>query len=239
MRDVILIPTYNERVNIRTLVPEIFNLLPKIHILVIDDNSPDGTAQEVRELMRLYPNLTLLERPGKEGLGAAYKDAVSRMIKDDTIRAVITMDADGSHDPVFLPDLLAQIENYDFVVGSRYVKGGGIENWSIWRRLLSRGGNFYAGIVVGLGIKDMTSGFTATRNELLKQIALNEISAAGYAYLMEMKFHCVFVYKGSVIEVPILFKERRQGESKISGHIIREGLKMPLKLAVRKWFAKI
>lgn len=238
MKDVILIPTYNERANVRVLISEIFNLLPAIHILIIDDNSPDGTAEEIKALAKEYPNLSLLQRTKKEGLGAAYKDAVSRVIQDDDIRAVVTMDADGSHPAEFLPAMLTQIENHDYVIGSRYVAGAGIENWSLWRRMLSQGGNLYARTLVGLGVKDLTAGFTATRRELLKRIAFDEMSATGYAYQMEMKFQCIHIHKGSVVEVPIVFKERREGESKISNHIIREGLKMPLVLALRKWSGK-
>ena len=238
MKDVILIPTYNERENIRMLIPEIFAIVPNVHIMVIDDNSPDGTGQVVKEFMKVYPSVSILERKQKEGLGAAYKDAISRVVQDPEVRAVVTMDADGSHGPEFLPEMLARIEKYDFVIGSRYVKGGGIENWNIWRRVLSRGGNLYAGILIGLGVNDLTAGFTATRRELLSRIPLKDISAAGYAYLMEMKFQCIHVYKATVSEVPIVFKERREGESKISTRIIREGLKMPLKMAYRKRFGR-
>jgi dolichol-phosphate mannosyltransferase len=148
------------------------------------------------------------------------------------------MDADGSHGPEFLPEMLSRIEKYDFVIGSRYTKGGGVENWNLWRRILSRGGNLYAGVLIGLGVNDLTAGFTVTRRDLLSHIPLHEISATGYAYLMEMKFQCIHVHKATVTEVPIIFKERREGESKISTRIIREGLKMPLKMALRKRFGK-
>lgn len=236
MRDVILIPTYNERTNIQLLIPEIFALLPEVYVMVIDDNSPDGTAEEVKILMEKYPNVSLLERTKKEGLGSAYIDAFSRIVEDKDIRSIVTMDADGSHPVEFLPALLAQIDEYDYVIGSRYIKGAGIENWSVWRQLLSQGGNLYARTLMGLGVNDLTAGFTAIRRDLLSRIALDEISATGYAYQMEMKFHCIHIHGGSVIEVPIIFKERREGESKISNHIIREGLKVPLKLAFQKWF---
>ena len=186
--------------------------------------------------MRKYPNITLLERTKKEGLGFAYMDALRRIVDDEDIRAIVTMDADGSHPAEFLPALLAQIDGYDYVIGSRYIKGAGIENWSIWRRLLSQGGNVYARTLIGLGVNDLTAGFTATRRDLLKRIDLNKISATGYAYQMEMKFHCIYTHGGSVIEVPIIFKERREGESKITSHIVREGLRVPLKLAFLKWF---
>lgn len=238
MRDVILIPTYNERANIGVLVSEIFQLLPDVYIFVIDDNSPDGTQDEVRELTRIYPNISLLAREKKEGLGAAYKDALSRIVHAEDVRSVVTMDADGSHPAEFLPAMLAQIEHYDFVIGSRYISGAGIENWSFWRRMLSQGGNIYAKTLVGLGVNDLTAGFTATRRDLLKRLVLDEIGATGYAYQMEMKFHCIHIHGGTVIEVPIIFKERREGESKITNHIVREGLKVPLKLALRKWFGK-
>ena len=238
MHDIIFIPTNNERTNIRVLISEIFELLPEIHVLVIDDNSPDGTGAEVKKLMQTNPNISLLERAKKEGLGAAYIDAFNRILHEEDIRAVVTMDADGSHPVEFLPALLAKIDTHEYVIGSRYIPGAGIENWSIWRRMLSQGGNLYARTLVGLGVRDLTAGFTATRMSLLKKIALNEISATGYAYQMEMKFHCIHIHKGSVVEVPIIFRERREGESKISNHIIREGLKVPLKLACKKWFRR-
>ena len=156
MKNIILIPTYNEKENIKLIVAEIFGLLPEIKILVIDDSSPDGTAKTVRSLMERYSNLSLLERQQKTGLGDAYKDAISRVVKDKEIYSVITMDADGSHSPEYLGSFLDNIGQYDLVIGSRYIKGGGVANWENWRRYLSKFGNLYAKIFTGLAINRLT-----------------------------------------------------------------------------------
>ena len=234
MKTVILVPTYNEKDNIGPLVKDIFHYVSGlIEVWVIDDSSPDGTGAEVEKLMTTYPSLRLLVRPEKNGLGEAYKFAKSRVLADPEIDRVVTMDADGSHDPRYLPEMLAALNDYDLVIGSRYVKGGGIPDWELWRRLLSRGGNLYARILTGLPLHDLTAGFTAFRRPVLQKIMLEKIGSAGYAYLMEFKYHAVRA--GALIkEVPILFKERRGGESKISNHIISEGLKTPLKIFLHR-----
>lgn len=231
-------PTYNERENVKILIPRIFSLLPQINILIIDDNSPDGTASAVKSMMRQYPNLSILERLQKTGLGDAYKDAIRKVIVDQEIRAVVTMDADGSHDPVYLAELLAKIQDNDLVIGSRYVPGGGVENWEFWRKMLSRFGNLYSKILVGIGINDLTAGFYCLRRELLEKVDFDEISSVGYAYQIELKFHCVRLLKARVLEVPIIFKSRFGGESKMSEQIIREGIKTPLKFFWRRLWNK-
>lgn len=229
MRDVVLIPTFNERENIQSLIPEIFRLQPDIHILVIDDNSPDRTAVVVRELMASYSNLSLLSRPEKQGLGEAYKDALARLQHDTDVRFIFTMDADGSHDPQMLASFIRELAEHDLVIGSRYVKGGGVGEWSGWRRALSAGGNWYARVLTGLEIQDLTAGFLGFRRPMLEAINWSQLSAAGYAFLMEFKFF-ILTMGGRVKEVPITFHQRRGGESKISPHIIREGLKTPWRL---------
>jgi dolichol-phosphate mannosyltransferase len=234
MKDIILFPTYNERENIKIIVPEIFNLYPEINILVIDDNSPDETAREVESLMVKYPNLLLLERKNKTGLGDAYKEAIQKVIKDKDLRSVITMDADGSHDPKYIKDFLRNIEAYDLVVGSRYTKGGGVENWEFWRKMLSKFGNLYVNILIGFKIKDLTAGFVCARRDLLEKINFSKIDSSGYAYQIEFKYYCVNVLKAKYKEVPIIFKKRREGESKISKQIIREGVIAPLKIFLKK-----
>jgi dolichol-phosphate mannosyltransferase len=238
-KTVILLPTYNERENIKLIVPEIFAIDPEFYVLVIDDSSPDGTGEEVYSLMRSYPNLGLLTRPGKQGLGEAYKAGMIDVLKDASVERIITMDADGSHAATYLPALIAASKNHALVVGSRYVRGGGIENWEKWRYLLSQMGNFYARTVTGLPLKDLTAGFMCFQAEMLRKIDFSHLQASGYAFLMELKFHSVYTLKSSYAEVPIIFKARREGESKISRHIIREGLKTPWRLFFLRFSRKI
>lgn len=234
MKDIILIPTYNEKENIKVVIPEILNLYPEISVLVIDDNSPDETAKEVKNLMAKYPNVSLLERQNKTGLGDAYKEAIQKVINDKELRSVITMDADGSHDPKYIKDFLREIAEYDLVVGSRYIKGGGVENWEFWRRMLSKFGNLYVNILIGFKIKDLTAGFICARRELLEKIDFSKIDSSGYAYQIEFKYYCVNILKAKCKEVPIIFKRRREGESKISKQIIREGIITPWKVLSRR-----
>lgn len=234
-KTVVLLPTYNERKNIALIVPEIFHSNPTLHVLVIDDSSPDGTAQEVRSMMRRYPNLALLLRPSKQGLGEAYKAGILQVLADLAVDTVVMMDADGSHSAEYLPGLLAASERHELVIGSRYVHGGGIENWERWRYLLSQSGNFYARTIAGLPVRDLTAGFMCFRADLLRKIDFFRVQASGYAFLMELKFCAIHMLKASLMEVPIIFKARREGESKISRHIIREGLKTPWRLFYRRW----
>jgi len=233
-KNIILLPTYNERNNVKVIIPEIFQLVPEINILVIDDNSPDGTAEEVKQLMKIYPNLSILERKEKTGLGNAYKDAMRRVIKDSEINAVITMDADGSHSPEYLKDFLENIKNYDLVIGSRYIAEGGIEDWEFWRKNLSRFGNLYAKILTGLPANDLTGGFMCIKRALLKELDFSHIDASGYSFQIELKFYLINKLGAKTKEIPIIFKSRREGESKISHHIIREGLIVPWRLFLEK-----
>lgn len=236
---VIILPTYNERNNISFTVRDIISILPETNILVVDDNSPDGTREVVKKLILQYPNLSLLERSLKTGLGDAYKDAIKRVIADKDVRVVITMDADGSHQSKYLKDFLEYIKDHDLVIGSRYISGGGVENWDLWRRLLSKFGNLYAKILTGLKISDLTAGFMCIKRELLEKINFNEINSAGYAYLIEFKFYCINKLGAKTKEIPIIFKERAGGESKISNQIIIEGIKAPIRLFFKKlWGTK-
>ncbi|MDD4902807.1 MAG: polyprenol monophosphomannose synthase [Patescibacteria group bacterium] len=241
MKDIILIPTYNERENIKVIVSEIFNIFPEVKILVIDDSSPDGTAAAVKYLMEKYPNLSLLERRYKTGLGNAYKDAMSRVIKDKGIRSIITMDADGSHSAEYLRDFFIKNQDIDLIIGSRYVGGGGIENWERWRKELSRFGNLYVKLLTGLPINDFTAGFMCIKREFLEKLDLNKIGSSGYSFLIELKFYLIHEFNASVYESPIIFKSRREGESKLSRQIIKEGLRAPWRLffkRVKKWKKK-
>ncbi|MBT4349495.1 polyprenol monophosphomannose synthase [bacterium] len=234
MKNLILLPTYNERENVEIIIKEIFALLPNIHILVIDDNSPDKTAEVVKNLMKQYPNLDILERQEKQGLGAAYKDAITKSIRDKDIYSIITMDADGSHATEYLPVMLINIKEYDLIIGSRYVKGGGVEDWEFFRKKLSSFGNLYAKFWTGLKINDLTAGFVCVRREILEKINFDHISSSGYAYQIEFKFMCAYTLGARVKEIPIIFKSRRQGESKISNQVISEGVILPIKLFFKR-----
>lgn len=233
MKDFIVIPTYNEKENVGLLINDIFSLLPQVNVLVVDDSSPDGTAIAVEDLMSKYANLSILKRPVKNGLGRAYIDGFKKLLARDDIENVITMDSDFSHSPRYLPGMLEEAKNYDLVIGSRYIRGGGITNWEFWRRLLSKGGNFYVRMLLGRKINDWSSGFNCIRMSALKKIDLNEIKFYGYAFLSCLKY---FLMKAGarVKEIPIIFEERRGGKSKMSGNIIREGLIAPWKLLFTK-----
>lgn len=238
MDDIILIPTYNEWENIKILIEEIFISFPDIKILVVDDNSPDGTAEVVKLLMKQYDNLFLLERQRKTGLGDAYKEAIKKVISDKTIRSVITMDADGSHSPEYLKEFLRHIDSYDLVIGSRYISGGGVSTWNFWRRLLSKLGNLYVRILVGLKINDLTAGFICVRRSMLERVDFNNIDSSGYAYQIEFKCHCLHELGARIKEIPIIFKGRREGESKISNQIISEGILAPWKILFKRIWKK-
>ncbi len=227
MTDFVITPTFNERNNIRTLVERIFSLYPKIHLLVVDDNSPDGTADVVRSLQQKYPNLYLKERPSKLGLASAYLDSIKYILKEfPSVRTVITMDADLSHDPMVIGIMLKEIETYDLILGSRYVRGGGVKNWELWRRILSRGGNLYARIVTMSSVHDLTTGFHCYSANLLRRFDLDNIQATGFAFLIEMKITAEHI-GAKIKEVPIIFPGRRDGQSKLSNRIIHEGLIVP------------
>lgn len=233
MKDFIIIPTYNEKENIGLLIGDIFSLLPQVGILVVDDNSPDGTAAAVEDLMAEYANLSILKRPAKNGLGKAYIDGFKKLLVREDIENIITMDSDFSHNPKYLPRMLEEAENYDLVIGSRYVKGGGIANWEFWRRFLSKGGNFYVRMLLGRKINDWSSGFNCIRMSALKKIDLDKIEFYGYAFLSCLKYFLTKA-EAKVKEIPIIFEERRGGKSKMSGNIIREGILAPWKLLFTK-----
>lgn len=231
-RTLIILPTYNERGNIISITEKIFHVLPTVRILVVDDNSPDGTAEVVRSLAEKNPNIELLSRQGKEGLGKAYLSAFRHVLDRADIDFIVTMDADHSHDPVYLPAMLEAAKENDVVVGSRYCKGGGTEGWELWRVILSRFGNLYARSVTRTPVGDMTAGFIVVRTSFLRTVPLERIELAGYAFLMELKY-LLWRLGARMAEVPIVFKNRREGESKITNHIIREGLIAPWRLRAK------
>ena len=218
----VVVPTYNERENIGALIPRILEQ-PRFRVLVVDDGSPDGTAEVVADLARGSSRVGLLSRSGKQGLGTAYVAGFRRAL-DEGAEFVFEMDADFSHDPRYLPALLDATETrYDMTLGSRYARGGGTENWGLGRQLISRGGNIYAGTILGLPVADATGGFRCYRRRVLETIPLDRIRSNGYSFQIEM------VYRAQragfhIGEVPILFPDRRVGQSKMSRRIVLEAL---------------
>jgi len=231
----ILLPTYNERDNVEPIVRAIFSEVPSVNILVIDDNSPDGTADVVRGLCGEFSNLRLLSRPRKEGLGKAYLDGFARMLAEGCYDALLTMDADFSHDPCYLRSILQQGVTHDIVIGSRYASGGGVEGWEFWRRMLSGWANFYCRSITGMPLRDCTAGYIFLRTDMLRKVNLGGIRMSGYAFLMELKY-ALWREGARFAEVPIVFRCRRSGESKISSHIIGEGVFAPWRLRLRGKF---
>lgn len=224
----ILIPALNEKENLEKLIPAIFNLMPDISVLVVDDNSNDGTQELIENLKQNYGNLFILNRTENFGYGRSSIDGF-RWALDKNYEFLVTMDADFSHDFNVIPALWGKLEDFDVVVGSRYVKGGGVTNWSYSRRILSRFANFYVKMILGLPIMDATTGFNAYRAGCLNKIDLNLINSEGYSFLVEFKYR-LFKTGCSVVEYPILFSERREGQSKMSSGIIWEAVWLPWKL---------
>jgi len=219
----IIIPTYDERENLRAIASRIHEVVPEVHLLVVDDNSPDGTGEVADDLAAKDERIHVLHRPGKMGLGTAYVEGFRKGLAEG-YDLLWEMDADFSHDPRYLPDMLAAMDNgADLAIGSRYVPGGGTENWGLRRKVLSKGGGVYARMVLGVPIKDLTSGFRCYRREVLERISLSEVRAEGYAFQIEMAYK-TFKAGFRVEEVPILFVDRRVGKSKMSGGIVWEAV---------------
>jgi len=217
----LVLPTYNEAENLEPLVAAALENLPdSARVLVVDDNSPDGTGQLADSLAAAEPRIEVLHRAQKEGLGPAYVAGFRQALAAGASR-ILEMDSDFSHDPADLGRLLAATEKADVAIGSRYVPGGGVENWSALRQGISRGGSAYARLVLGLPIRDLTGGFKCFRREVLEAIDLDAISARGYAFQVEMTYRAVQL-GFRVAEVPITFRERRAGASKMSRSIVLE-----------------
>lgn len=234
-RGVIVIPTYNEIDNIEVILEKVFSLGLGVDILIVDDNSPDKTYAKVQELIdaETYSGqLHLLIRQNKEGLGKAYVAGFKWCLERD-YTFIIEMDADLSHDPKYLPSFIENIKEYDLVIGSRYVKGGGVVNWSLLRKFISFGGSTYARTILGISIKDVTGGFKCFRRDVLEAIDLDNILSAGYAFQIEMTYRTIL--KGfRVKEVPIVFEDRVAGKSKMSKKIFIEALLNVVTLRMHK-----
>ncbi len=233
MRTLVVIPTYNERDNIEKLIQEIHRHVPEADILVVDDNSPDGTWKLVEEISRRDPRVHLIRRPGKMGLGTAYVEGF-RWALERGYDVIVQMDADFSHSPEDIPRLIREIEKgADFVVGSRYKNGVNVVNWPLKRLMISYFANVYARFMTGVPIRDLTGGFKAWRREVLESIDLDRIRSNGYSFQIEMNFKAYRKgFKPS--EIPIIFYERRSGKSKFSKGIILEAALMVLRLALRR-----
>jgi dolichol-phosphate mannosyltransferase len=223
VRPLVIIPTYNEAENIERILRRISESLPEAGVLVVDDGSPDGTGDLVKRVAADLPDVHLMSREAKSGLGSAYRTGFVWGL-DNGYDALIEMDADFSHDPGALPALLAPLsEGYDVAIGSRYVKGGHVPNWARHRHLLSRGGNRYASAVLGLHVSDSTAGFRAYSADIMRKLDLEIIRAEGYGFQIEMTYRAK--QQGATIkEVPITFVDRVAGESKMSSRIVFEAL---------------
>lgn len=221
-RFLVILPTYNESTNLPRIVPLILGQDPRLDILVVDDNSPDGTGRLATDLAGLNPRVHVLHRPEKAGLGRAYL-AGFRWALERKFDLVFEMDADFSHDPKFLSDLIARTGTADLVIGSRYQTGVNVINWPMSRLLLSYGANRYARCITGLPLTDCTGGFKCFRREVLQAIPLEKVRSNGYAFQIEMSFRA-WKKKFRLVEVPIVFTDRIEGSSKMSKAIVREAI---------------
>ncbi|MFM7650467.1 MAG: polyprenol monophosphomannose synthase [Acidimicrobiaceae bacterium] len=230
MRAVVIVPTYNEADNIQRFLTQVRSDAPNTDILVVDDNSPDGTSQIAKEAADRLGRIKVMTRTSKRGYAAASRDGMRAAISDN-YDVIATMDADFSHNPAVLEQLVSRVnDNTALVIGSRYVADGQVTNWSLFRRLLSRWGNLYTAFCLKLKIKDCTSGFRAYSAKGLTQINLAELTADGYAFLTEMAFVILRNNLGYVVEAPINFVNRAYGDSKMNTKIMRESM-----LLVTRW----
>jgi dolichol-phosphate mannosyltransferase len=221
-RVLVVTPTYDERLNIAAVVARLRAAVPHADVLVVDDNSPDGTGDLADELAASDPAIHVLHRPVKEGLGAAYVAGFQWGLARD-YQVLVEMDADGSHQPEQLPALLSALQTADLVLGSRWVKGGSVTDWPASRMALSRGGNTYVRLALGLGLRDATGGFRAFRREVLESLDLAAVASHGYCFQVDLAWRALR-QGATVVEVPIAFVERVHGRSKMSGAIVREAL---------------
>ena len=227
MRCLVVLPTYNERENLPTIVPAILAQGLEFEVLVVDDNSPDGTGKLADELAASEGRVSVLHRDGKRGLGTAYVAGFKHALANG-YDYVFEMDADFSHDPADLPRLAAAAGRADVVIGSRWIAGGGTRNWSWLRTFISRGGSIFARTVLGLNVADLTSGFKCFRREVLASLNLEAIGSNGYAFQVEVNYLCA--RRGyRITEVPIVFVDRRVGKSKMSSTIVLEAMLMVLR----------
>lgn len=233
MKAIVSIPTYNEAENIEALIRKLFKLSVDIGVVVVDDNSPDGTGKIVDRLHIEFPNRVYhLHRDNRAGFAAAHKAGLKYALKNTNAEYILTMDADSSHDPKYISEMLGKMEEYDIIIGSRYIKGGGTQNWGIGRKLLSKGANIYARTILDLSARDCTGGFRCFKRKVVAHIDVEDIYSHGYGYLIETLFRCQ--RNGYRIgEIPIIFVDRQFGKSKLSKAIAVESFFLVLKLRFR------
>jgi len=233
LKSLVVLPTYNERENIEPVVAAILGQASDIEVLVVDDNSPDGTGQIVDRLAEAEPRIHVLHRSGKLGLGTAYIAGFTWALARD-YAYIFEMDADFSHDPADLVRLRAVLVSgeAEASVGSRWVPGGGTRNWSFLRTFISRGGSLYSRMILGVPVQDLTSGFKCFSRHVLEHLDLETVRSNGYAFQVEMNYRC-FLRGFRVAEVPIVFVDRRVGRSKMGGHIVREAMLMVLRMRLQ------
>jgi dolichol-phosphate mannosyltransferase len=224
----VVLPTYNEAENIEAIVAAVREMLPESRrVLIVDDSSPDGTGEIADRLAAVNRDVEVLHRPRKEGLGPAYVAGFGRALAEGA-ELIMEMDSDFSHDPAFVPRMLDAARNADLVLGSRYVPGGGVTDWGPLRRVISRGGSLYSRAVLGVPINDLTGGFKCFRREVLEAIDLATVTSRGYAFQVEMTYRAIRA-GFRVVEVPIVFRERRVGASKMTRGIVAEAVwRVPL-----------
>ena len=233
MKTLIVVPTFNEAEGIRSFLEHLLRTVPLVDILVVDDGSPDGTGRLVQDVCSRETRVHLLERTKKDGLGRAYLAGFAWGFQKG-FEVLVQMDSDFSHRPEDLNSILKRLSEpeVDFVVGSRYVRGGGTQNWSFLRKLISRGGGLYASLLLGFGFSDWTGGFNAWKRRTLEGLGLSKVTSEGYCFQIELKYRAWKKgFRGA--EVPILFEERRAGQSKMSGRIVQEAVLQVLKLRSR------
>jgi dolichol-phosphate mannosyltransferase len=236
--NIVIIPTYNEIENIEAIVKAVFELPQQFHILVVDDNSPDGTGARVQELQKTYKDMLFLEtRTEKSGLGTAYIHGFKWALRRD-YQYIIEMDADFSHNPTDLPRLVKACANgADVSVGSRYKKGVNVVNWPLYRVLLSYGASFYVKMITGMRVHDPTAGFVCYKREVLENIDLDSVRFVGYAFQIEMKFRA-YLKNYRIDEISIIFRDRVKGKSKMSSSIISEAVWGVFSMKLRSLFQK-
>lgn len=236
-QSLIIIPTYNEIDNIEKMIRTLFNLYPEISVLIIEDGSPDGTANVIKGLMKVHPKLAIIERVGKMGLGSAYIAGFKWALARD-YQYIFEMDCDFSHDPNQIPDLLAAAANHDLVIGSRYKDGIRIINWPFRRLLLSYGASIYTRFITGIPVHDTTGGFKCFRRAALLSLDFDKVISNGYSFQLELNYK-IWAKGFRLIEVPIIFYERRDGQSKMGGGIIIEAIFAVFRLRLKRLFGTL
>jgi dolichol-phosphate mannosyltransferase len=238
LETLIVVPTYNERQNIERVLGDLLSLGLDLEVLVVDDNSPDGTGQFVDEYIEKDPRVHVIHRPGKMGLGSAYIEGFQWALAETDVKYIFEMDADFSHDPGAIPEFLVKIPDYDLVIGSRYLDGITVMNWPLRRLVLSVGANIYTRIITGMPVKDATGGFKCFRREVLEALPLEKIKSDGYSFQIEMNYHA-WKRKFRLIEIPIIFVDRQEGMSKMSRRIIYEAAFLVWKLRFASIFGRL